>query len=413
MEGVEKMKGEEKMKVLVINAGSSSLKYQLINMNDESVLAKGNCERIGVGGYVKHTVGDVHYAHEADFPTHAEAFETLVKLLVEDENAVLKDMSEIYAVGHRIVQGGEKFSASTLVTEKMLRTVEKLSDLAPLHNPANVMAIRACQKVLAKSIPQVAVFDTAFHQTLPRHAYMYPIPYELYEKYKIRRYGFHGTSHRYVSGKLAEIMGRPLEDMKVITCHIGNGSSITAIDRGKSVDTSMGFTPLAGMIMGTRSGSIDPAIVTFLQEKEGLSYKGVNDLLNKESGCKGVSGLISDQRDLIGAAQHGSDRAQLALDIQRYQIKKYIGSYAAAMGGLDAVVYTGGIGENGGTTRRMSCEGLEFLGIEIDQERNKKRGGSFKISTDRSKVEVHVIVTNEELLIARDTCEVVENIKKK
>lgn len=396
------------MKVLVINAGSSSLKYQLFNMTDESVLAKGNCERIGIGGYITHKTATHTDAHEADFPTHAEAFQELVKMLSTGENAVISDMAEIAAVGHRVVQGAELFSTSVRITEDVLQKLESVSDLAPLHNPANIMGIRACQSVFAPSVPQVAVFDTSFHQTIPPKAYVYPIPYDMYKKHSIRRYGFHGTSHRYVSAKLAEVVGRPLSELKIITCHLGNGSSITAVEGGRSVDTTMGFTPLDGLVMGTRSGSIDPSIVTFLQEKEGLSAKEVNDLLNKQSGYMGVSGLTSDQRDLVEAAQGGNERAQLALDIQRYEIKKYIGAYAAAMGGVDYIVFTGGIGENAGTTRERACEGLEFLGIKIDQQRNAQKGDAFEISTDDSTVKVYVIATNEELLIARDTCELME-----
>lgn len=395
------------MKVLVINAGSSSLKYQLIDMTNEAVLAKGNCERIGIGGYITHKTTTHTDAYEADFPTHAEAFKELVKLLSTGKNAVIADMGEIAAVGHRVVQGAELFNTSVMVSDDVLRQLDTVADLAPLHNPANIMAIRACQSVFAPTVPQVIVFDTSFHQTMPAKAYMYPIPYELYKKYSIRRYGFHGTSHRYVSAKLAEVVGKPLSELKIITCHLGNGSSITAIDGGKSVDTTMGFTPLDGLVMGTRSGSIDPSIVTFLQEKENLSAAEINDLLNKKSGYQGVSGLTSDQRDLVDAAKGGNERAQLALDIQRYQIKKYIGSYAAAMGGLDYVIFTGGIGENAGTTRTKACEGLDFMGITIDEERNSQRGEAFKISTDDSKVGVYVVCTNEELLIARDTMDII------
>lgn len=392
------------MKVLVINAGSSSLKYQLIDMTDESVLAKGNCERIGIGGFITHKTSGNTDAHEADFPTHAEAFKELVRMLSTGENAVIASMSEIAAVGHRVVQGAELFSSSVLVAEDILTRLETISDLAPLHNPANLMAIRACQSVFDASVPQAIVFDTAFHQTIPKKAYMFPIPYELYEKYSIRRYGFHGTSHRYVSARLAEILGKPLSGLKVITCHLGNGSSITAIDGGKSVDTSMGFTPLDGIIMGTRSGSIDPSIVTFLEEKENLTPQQANDLLNKKSGYLGVSGLTSDQRDLVEAAMQGNDRAQLALDIQRYGIKKYIGAYAAAMGGLDYVIFTGGIGENSTYTREIACQGLDFMGIKIDSKVNETvHGTDTMISIPGSKVGVYVIATNEELLIARDT----------
>ena len=396
------------MNVLVINAGSSSLKYQLINMQDESVLAKGNCERIGIGGFITHKTATATEAREADFPTHAEAFKELIAMLSTGENAVISDMSEISAVGHRVVQGAEVFSESVLVTEKTLADLEPIADLAPLHNPANVMAIRACQSVFDESVPQVVVFDTSFHQSIPAKAYMYPIPYELYEKHHIRRYGFHGTSHRYVSARLAEIVGKPLSELKVITCHLGNGSSITAIDGGKSIDTSMGFTPLDGIIMGTRSGSIDPSILTFLMEKENMGPKEINDLLNKQSGCLGVSGVTSDQRDLAKAADSGDEHAQLALDIQRYQIKKLIGAYAAAMGGLDYIVFTGGIGENSHKVREVACENMEFMGIEFDRAINHDaRGVELCISKPSSKVKVWIVPTNEELLIARDTCEII------
>lgn len=396
------------MKILVINAGSSSLKYQLIDMDGEKVLAKGNCERIGIDGVITHTAGEHVDKHDCSFPTHSEAFLELVKLLSEGPNAVISSMDDITAIGHRVVQGAEYYSESALITEEALEKIESVSDLAPLHNPANIMAIRACQKVFSKDTPQVMVFDTAFHQTLPAKAYMYPIPYELYEKHHIRRYGFHGTSHRFVSLRLSEIVGKPLSELKIITCHLGNGSSIAAIDHGKSVDTTMGFTPLEGLIMGTRSGCIDPSIVTFLQEKEGLTTAQVNDLLNKKSGYLGISGLTNDQRDLDSAASEGNKRAQLALDIQRYQIKKYIGSYAAAMGGLDYVIFTGGIGENSADTRKYSCEGLEFMGIEIDTELNAKtRGAEADISAKNSKVKVYIVPTNEELLIARDAKDII------
>ncbi|MDL2234371.1 acetate kinase [Ruminococcaceae bacterium OttesenSCG-928-L11] len=396
------------MKVLVINAGSSSLKYQLIDMENEGVLAKGNCERIGIDGLITHKTSDYTDQHETSFPTHAEAFKEVVKMLSTGDHAVISDMAEISAVGHRVVQGAELFSSSVKVTNEILDELETISDLAPLHNPANLTAIRACQSLFDASVPQVIVFDTAFHQTMPKKAYMYPIPYEMYEKYHIRRYGFHGTSHRFVSMKLAETVGKPLSQMKIVTCHLGNGSSITAIDGGKSIDTSMGFTPLDGIIMGTRSGSVDPSIVTYIQEKENLGPKEINDLLNKKSGYLGVSGTTSDQRDLVANAEQGNARAQLAVDIQRYQIKKYIGSYAAAMGGLDYVIFTGGIGENTPETRTVACEGLEFMGIKIDESVNSVTRGVLKdISTADSKVKVYVVPTDEELLIARDTMEIV------
>ena len=392
------------MKILVINAGSSSLKYQLISMEDESVLAKGLCEKIGLSGSITHKAGDYTDSHDASFPTHAEAFAEVVRLLSTGEHAVIADVSEISAIGHRVVQGGEYFTESALITEDMLAKLEDLNPLAPLHNPAHIMAIRACQKIFDKSIPQVAVFDTSFHQTIPKHAYMYAIPYELYEKHHIRKYGFHGTSHRYVSARLAEILKKPLTDMNIITCHLGNGSSIAAVKGGKSVDTTMGFTPLDGVIMGTRSGSIDPSIVMFLQEKEGLSPQAVNDLLNKKSGYVGITGLTSDQRDLVAAAGKGDERAKLALRMQQYGIKKYIGAYAAAMGGVDAIVFTGGIGENASETRSGVCDGLEFLGIELDEVVNQAaRGTETEITKPDSKVKVYVIPTNEELTIAKDT----------
>ncbi|MDR2931494.1 MAG: acetate kinase [Oscillospiraceae bacterium] len=396
------------MKILVINAGSSSLKYQLIDMTNEGVLAKGNCERIGIDGLITHKTDTHADQHEADFPTHAEAFRELVRMLTTGDHKVIADMSEITAVGHRVVQGAEMFSSSVRITDDMLADLETISDLAPLHNPAHIIAIRACQSVFDKSVPQVAVFDTAFHQSIPQKAFMYPIPYEMYEKYHIRKYGFHGTSHRYVSAKLAEHVGKPLEKLKIVTCHLGNGSSITAVDGGKSVDTSMGFTPLDGIIMGTRSGSIDPSIVTYIQEKENMGPKEVNDLLNKKSGYLGVSGVTSDQRDLVDAAAKGNARAQLSVDLQRSQIKKYIGSYAAAMGGLDYVIFTGGIGENSAETRRDACKNMEFMGIEIDEALNQSVHGDLKdISAPNARVRVMVVPTNEELLIARDTMEIV------
>lgn len=397
------------MNILVINAGSSSLKYQLIDMGNENVLAKGLCERIGIGGSITHKTEGYTDTHEIDFPTHAEAFKELIRLLSTGEHAVISSMDEIGAVGHRVVQGGDAFSESALITEDMLKSVEGFNELAPLHNPANIMGIRACQSVFAPSVPQVAVFDTAFHQTMPKHAYVYPIPYELGEKYKIRKYGFHGTSHRYVSARLSKIMDKPLDTLKIISCHLGNGSSITAIDKGKSVDTTMGFTPLDGLVMGTRSGSIDPSIVAFICDKENISASEATDILNKKSGYLGISGLTSDQRDLVEAAEKGNERAKLALDIQQYQLRKYIGSFAAAMGGVDAVIFTGGIGENAPFTRETACKGLEFMGLEFDSEVNAStRGADKEISKPSSRVKVYVVTTDEELLIARDTKDIVE-----
>lgn len=401
------------MKILVINAGSSSLKYQLINMQNEEVIAKGNCERIGAGGKIIHKVpGRSDYEENCSFPTHTEAFVKLTQMLTDEHYGVIADMHEVSAVGHRIVQGAEKFSASVLVTEEVIRTIEEISDLAPLHNPAHVQAIRACQAVLDASVPQVVVFDTAFHQTMPEKAYMFAIPYEYYEKYHIRRYGFHGTSHRYVSQRCAKLMGRNIKDMKIITCHLGNGSSITAVDGGRSVDTSMGFTPLGGIIMGTRSGSLDPSVVTYIAEKEHMDGKQLSELLNKKSGYLGVSGFTSDDRDIRKAAVEGNKRAILASDIQRYQVKKYIGAYMAAMGGLDALVFTGGIGENSLTMREEVCADMECFGIKIDQELNISFNSKEKdISTEDAKVRTWIIPTNEELMIARDTMNIVNKIK--
>lgn len=392
------------MRILVINAGSSSLKYQLIDMNDESVIAKGNCDRIGVGGHICHKTCDGRVLDEdCSFPTHTEAFQKLVETLVHGDAAVIKDISEISAIGHRIVQGAELFSESTIVTDDVINKIESISDLAPLHNPAHVLALRACKKVFG-DIPQVVVFDTAFHQTMPPRAYMYGIPYEYYEKYHVRKYGFHGTSHRYVTGELARLIGRDIKDLKIISCHLGNGSSICCVNGGKSVDTSMGFTPLDGLIMGTRSGSVDASVVTFLAEKEKISAKEMSDLLNKKSGYLGISGISSDNRDITAACEQGHERAKLVLDIQRYQIKKYIGAYTAVMNGLDAVIFTGGIGENAWDLRETVCSDMDFFGIKIDKEKNKVQNGKLaNISAPDARVQCWIVPTNEELLIARDT----------
>ncbi|HOV40539.1 MAG TPA: acetate kinase [Oscillospiraceae bacterium] len=392
------------MRILVINAGSSSLKYQLIDMDDEGVIAKGNCDRIGVGGHICHKTCDGRVLDEdCSFPTHTEAFQKLVETLVHGDAAVIKDISEISAIGHRIVQGAELFSESTIVTDDVINKIESISDLAPLHNPAHVLALRACKKVFG-DIPQVVVFDTAFHQTMPPRAYMYGIPYEYYEKYHVRKYGFHGTSHRYVTGELARLIGRDIKDLKIISCHLGNGSSICCVNGGKSVDTSMGFTPLDGLIMGTRSGSIDASVVTFLAEKEKISAKEMSDLLNKKSGYLGISGISSDNRDITAACEQGHERAKLVLDIQRYQIKKYIGAYTAVMNGLDAVIFTGGIGENAWDLRETVCSDMDFFGIKIDKEKNKAQNGKLaNISAPDATVQCWIVPTNEELLIARDT----------
>ncbi len=393
------------MLILVVNAGSSSLKYQLLNMDDESVIAKGNCDRIGIGGHIAHKTFDGRTVDaDCDFPTHTEAFEKLVEVLTTGDASVIKSMDEISAVGHRIVQGAEVFDKTTLVTDEVIQQIDDLQDLAPVHNHPHALALWACKKVLPENVPQVVVFDTAFHQTMPEKAYMYGLPYEDYEKYHVRKYGFHGTSHRFVSAALAEAMGKDIKDLKIVSCHLGNGSSITAIEGGKSIDTSMGFTPLDGVVMGTRTGSVDPSAVTFVAEKHGFTTKEMSDYMNKKSGFLGVSGVSSDNRDISGAAAHGDKRAKLVSEMLQYEIKKYIGSYAAAMNGLDAVLFTGGIGENASEVREGVCADMDFLGIKIDNELNKTIHGELKkISTADSKVEVWVVPTNEELLIARDT----------
>ena len=396
------------MKILVINAGSSSLKYQLFDMQGEKVLAKGLCERIGIDGVIKHKVGEYSDNHEISFPTHSEAFQEVIRLLVSGDKAVIKSLDEIDAVGHRVVQGGVKFSSSALVTEEMMKAIDDLSELAPLHNPPILNAIKACRAILDPKIPHVGVFDTSFHQTMPPKAYIYPIPYEYYEKYGIRRYGFHGTSHRFVSTRLAKMLGKPIESLKIVSCHLGNGCSLAAINGGKSVDTTMGFTPVAGFTMGTRSGDIDPGIITFLMEKENMCPKDIDNLLNKKSGFLGISGGTSDMRDLVAAYKEGNERAALAITMQAYQIKKYIGAYAAAMGGLDAVIMTGGIGENSNVVRKKILEGLEFLGLELNEAANDVCFGiEQEITTISSKTKAYVVPTNEELLIARDTMEIV------
>ncbi len=394
------------MKILVINAGSSSLKYQLIDMTDESVICKGNCERIGdaANSLVSYKTATDKIEVKVAMPTHAEAFEAIIELMTKSEHKVINDLSEIAATGHRVVQGGDQFSESVVVTEEVISAIENWSDLAPLHNPAGVKALRACESVFGKDVPMVAVFDTAFHQTMPEKAYAYALPTEYSEKYHIRKYGFHGTSHRYVTARIAELVGKPASELKVITCHLGNGSSISAVKNGKCVDTTMGFTPLDGLIMGTRAGTIDASAVLFLMDKEGMSTSQMSDLLNKKSGYLGLSGKTSDDRDLRAMAAQGHHYAALAGDMQRYQIKKYIGSYAAAMGGVDVVLFTGGIGENSVDARRDACVDMEYMGIEFDKELNiSLNGGEGRISKEGSKVEVWIVPTNEELLIARDT----------
>ncbi len=402
------------MKILVINAGSSSLKYQLIEMEDESVIAKGNCDRIGIDGHIKHTANTGAVIDiDCTFPTHTEAFEKLVEVLTTGEGKVLDSMDEIYAVGHRIVQGAEIFDKPTLVTDEVIQQIDDLAELAPVHNHPHALALWACQKVLPKTTPMVVVFDTAFHQTMPEKAYMFGMPYECYTQYHVRKYGFHGTSHRFVSMALAEAMGKDVKDLKIVSCHLGNGSSITAIDGGKSVDTSMGFTPLDGVVMGTRSGCVDASAVTFVASKKGFTPAEMSDYLNKKSGFLGISGISSDNRDITAAAEEGNERAILAGEMLRYEIKKYIGSYAAAMNGLDAVLFTGGIGENSDDLRSDVCANMDILGIKLDEEANKGlRGKLAKISAPDSKVEVWVVPTNEELLIARDTRDLVASLNK-
>ncbi|SHH28391.1 acetate kinase [Caloranaerobacter azorensis DSM 13643] len=392
------------MKILVINCGSSSLKYQLIDMTNEEVLAKGLAERIGIdGSRVKHrTIGKEEVIIEKPMSNHKVALEIVLNALTDSEHGAIKSMEEISAVGHRVVHGGEKFSGSVVIDDEVLKVLRECSDLAPLHNPPNIMGIEACQELMPNT-PMVGVFDTAFHQTMPKSSYIYPLPYELYEKYGIRKYGFHGTSHKYVSNRAAEILGKDINELNIITCHLGNGASLAAIKRGKSIDTSMGFTPLEGLVMGTRCGDIDPAIVTFLMEKENMSISEVNNLLNKKSGVLGISGVSSDFRDIEEAAAKGNERAQLALDKFTSRVKKYIGAYAAIMGGVDVIVFTAGLGENSPETREAICEGLEFMGIEIDKDKNKVRGKETIVSTENSKVKVLVVPTNEELMIARET----------
>ncbi len=400
------------MIILVVNAGSSSLKYQLIDMKDESVIAKGNCDRIGIDGHLSHKTADGRTVEEdCNFPTHAEAFERLVQALTTGDAAVISSMDEVSAVGHRVVQGAEIFTKTTLVTDEVIDEIENLKELAPVHNHGHALALWACKKTMPK-IPQVVVFDTAFHQTIPQKAFMYGFPYEDYEQYHVRKYGFHGTSHRFVTAKLAEVMGKDLKDLKVVSCHLGNGSSITAVKDGKSIDTTMGFTPLDGVLMGTRCGAVDPSAVTYVANKHGFHTNDMDTYMNKKSGLLGISGKSSDFRDITAASEAGDARATLAKDMLVYDIKKDIGAFAAIMNGLDAVIFTGGIGENAPNCREEVCENMEYLGIQIDKQANDFKGQLKKISTPDSKVEVWVIPTNEELLIARDTLAMVEGLKK-
>ena len=399
------------MNILVINAGSSSLKYQLLNPETGVLLAKGLCERIGIDGkftYKPQIEGKkVLDAVDVAMPTHSEAIQAVLNALVDADNGVIGSMKEIDAVGHRVVHGGEKFAKSVLITDEVMATIEECNPLAPLHNPANITGIKACQAVMP-GVPMVAVFDTAFHQTMPAKAYMYALPYEYYEKDKVRRYGFHGTSHKYVSQRAAVMLGKKPEELKLISCHLGNGSSVTAIDGGKSVDTSMGFTPLAGLPMGTRAGDLDAGILQYLMNKYGMSIDEMLNILNKKSGVQGVSGVSSDFRDLENAHKEGNERAGLAVDMFNYGVKKLIGAYAAAMGGVDAIIFTAGVGENSVSQRLDIASGLEFMGVKMDAEANNTRGKETVISAADSKVKVLLIPTNEELMIAMDTASIVK-----
>ncbi len=399
------------MKVLVVNCGSSSIKYQLFNMNDESVLAKGLVERIGLeGALLTHQpAGKEKVVLKADIKNHSIGIKMVLDALTDKEHGVLENMKEINAIGHRVVHGAEKFADSVLITPQVMDALEECIDLAPLHNPPNILGINACTELMP-GVPQVGVFDTAFHQTMPKHAFLYGLPYEAYEKYGVRRYGFHGTSHRYVSQRVGELMNEHMSNLRIITCHLGNGASIAAVKFGKSVDTSMGFTPLEGLVMGTRCGEIDPAILTYLMKKEGLTPDQVDNYLNKKSGVLGISGISSDFRDIEEAANAGNERAQLALDVFAYKVRKYIGGYVAAMGGVDAIAFTAGLGENSITMRDKICLGLEYLGTRIDPVKNNVRGKPAEISVDGAKVKIFVVPTNEELVIARDTKVICANL---
>lgn len=392
------------MKVLVVNCGSSSIKYQLVDMTDESVLAKGLVDRVGIPGTVlKHEpLGKDEVVIKKDLPDHTEGMKLVLDVLVNPEYGVIKSMDEIGAVGHRVVHGGEAFAASVVIDDQVKQVIRECFDIAPLHNPPNLMGIEACQELMP-NVKHVAVFDTAFHQTMPPKNYMYALAYEIYEQYKVRRYGFHGTSHFYVSHRAAELLGKPYEECKIITLHLGNGASMAAIADGKVIDTSMGFTPLEGLVMGTRSGDIDPAIVFFIMEKLNLTTSEVNNYLNKKSGMLGLSGVSNDLRDILEAAAAGNQRAQLALDVYYTRVKGYIGNYMAQLNGCDCLVFTAGVGENAIDIRQAICEGLDYLGIKLDVEKNKVRGREVDVAASDSKVRIFVIPTNEELVIARDT----------
>jgi len=407
------------LKILVINCGSSSLKYQLLDMTDESVLCKGSIERIGLkinGGEenVIVKVGDEKFVYDKELKDHVAAFNEVKYILSEGEHKVIDSFDEIDAIGHRIVQGGDRYTKSVLVTEKVVKDVEELAPLAPLHNPAHLMGYRACLKVVGPDVPQVFVFDTSFHSTMPPKAYMYAVPYEYYEKYAVRRYGFHGTSHKFVSHRVADKMGKDIKDLKIITCHLGNGSSIAAVDHGKVIDTSMGFTPLDGFMMGTRSGGVDPSVVTFIMKKLNLTPDEMDNILNKQSGVNAISGVSSDDRDICAAQNAGNERAILAHEMQAYEIAKYVGSYIAAMNGVDAIVFTGGIGENGFWLRSKICSYLGYMGVHINEALNQAtiKGAEAELTDPKDKVRVFILATDEELTIARDTKEIVENLEK-
>lgn len=397
------------MKILVINTGSSSLKYQLIDMENETVLAKGLCDRIGLEhSFLKQTrLGGEAVVIEKDLYNHKLAIQEVINALTDSKIGVISNMSEISAVGHRVVHGGDKFSDSVIIDSNVKKAIEDCIDIAPLHNPPNVVGIEACQQIMP-NIPMVAVFDTAFHQTMPDYAYIYALPYEIYEKYRIRKYGFHGTSHKYVAERAAAILNKPIEELKLISCHLGNGASICAVKGGKSIDTSMGFTPLQGLCMGTRSGTIDPEVITYLMDKENMSVKDIKDFLNKKSGVLGVSGISSDFRDIHEAADSGNKRAALAIEIFSYRVKRSIGDYAAVLGGVDAIIFTAGIGENNSIVREKVMANMEYLGVSIDAEKNKIRGKEIDISTPDARVRTLVIPTNEELAIARETLRLIK-----
>ena len=397
------------MKTLVINCGSSSLKYQLIDMSTEESMVQGLVERIGIEGSIltQKVEGKDKYIINTNIKDHKGAIKLVLEALVDSIHGVIKSMDEISAVGHRVVHGGEKYSDSVLIDDEVLKSIKDCIVLAPLHNPPNVIGIEACKELMPNT-PMVAVFDTAFHQTMPKHAYICPVPYELYEKYGVRKYGFHGTSHKYVSYKVAETMGKDIKNLKIITCHLGNGCSLAAVKNGKSVDTSMGFTPLAGVMMGTRSGSIDPSVISFLIEQHGYTIEQIDELLNKKSGILGISGVSSDFRDVLEAAESENERAKLALEIFYYKVRTQIAAYAGAMGGVDVIVFTAGIGENSSITRREILKGLEFFGFTINTEKNELRGNIQEISNEDSRVKVYVVPTNEELMIARDTAKLVK-----